>query len=132
LTSCAERKKISTYTAHFKSFKTSVAFKALCTCKAQALLSKLDEAWRSVWHPMRLRRKGQLPSHIKRISLSRYWKSKGERQLKGLCVRNDGWRMDEKMVSLPKDSKSRQRWTPLDRKARYGQAVAESWQTPCS
>ena len=98
-----EHGKIPTYSAQCKSLKALDAFKTLGTCKAQALLSKLDEAWRSFWVLMRLRKKGQLPSHIKRLSPPRYWKKDGKRMFKGLYVRNDGWRMDGNIVSLSKN-----------------------------
>ena len=100
-----EHGKIPTYSAQCKSLKVFDTFKSLGTCKAQALLSKLDEAWRSFWVLMRLRKKGQLPSHIKRLSPPRYWKKDGKRMLKGLYVRNDGWRMKENIVSLSKNLK---------------------------
>ncbi|MGA2876256.1 MAG: RNA-guided endonuclease TnpB family protein, partial [Nitrososphaerales archaeon] len=79
-----EHVKIPTYSAQCRSLKTLDAFKALGTCKAQALLQKLDESWRSFWALVRLRKKGQLPAHIKKVSPPNYWKSNGERVLKGL------------------------------------------------
>ncbi|MCL4518165.1 MAG: transposase, partial [Thaumarchaeota archaeon] len=65
-----EHTKIPTYSAQCKSLKTTDAFKKLGTCKAQALLSKLDESWRSFWALMRLKRKNRLPPHIRKISPS--------------------------------------------------------------
>jgi len=100
-----EHGNIPTYSAQCRSLKTNEAFKALGTCKAQALLQKLDESWRSFWALVRLRKKGQLPPHIKKLSPPNYWKSNGERLLKGLYVRNDGWRMDEHVISISKNLK---------------------------
>jgi putative transposase len=98
-----EHGKIPAYSLQCKSLKTADAFKRLGTCKAQALLSKLDESWRSFWSLIRLKKKGQLPPHIKKVSPPNYWKRNGDRLLKGLYVRNDGWNMDENRISLSKN-----------------------------
>jgi putative transposase len=92
--------KIPTYAAQCKALKDQDAFKLLGTCKSQALLQKLDESWRSFWALMRLRKQGQLPSHIKKVSPPKYWKHNGIRDTKGFYIRNDGWSMDEKTVSI--------------------------------
>lgn len=60
--------KIPTYSSQCKSLKTEDAFKKLGTCKAQALLQKLDESRRSFWALVRLRKKGMLPLHIRKLS----------------------------------------------------------------
>jgi putative transposase len=95
-----EHGKIPGYSAQCSSLKTTDSFKSLGTCKAQALLRKLDESWRSFWALMRLRKKGKLPPHTKKVSPPRYWKKDGKREVRGFYVRNDGWKMDERNVSV--------------------------------
>ena len=90
-----EHTKIPSYSKQCISLKSTDAFRKLGTCKSQALLQKLDESWRSFWALMRLKKNGQLPPHIKSVSPPHYWKSNGKRELKGLYVRNDGWRMED-------------------------------------
>jgi len=100
-----ERQKIPSYADQCRTLKDNEVFKTLGTCKAQALLSKLNEAWRSFFALLRLKKSGKLPSHIKKLSPPRYWKQNGKRQLKGFCVRNDGWKMDEETISVSKELK---------------------------
>jgi putative transposase len=63
-----KHKKIPSYTTQCKELKQSEPFKNLGTCKAQALLSKLNEAWQSFYALLRLKKKGKLPP-IKYINL---------------------------------------------------------------
>lgn len=100
-----EHSDIPSYSAQCKSLKSNEAFKKLGTYRAQALLQKLDEAWQSFWSLLRLRQKGILPNHIRKVSPPRYWKKNGVRELRGFYVRNDGWRMDENIVSVSKNLK---------------------------
>jgi putative transposase len=97
--------KIPTYASQCKSLKDQDCFKALGTCKSQALLQKLDESWRSFWELKRLKKNGKLPAHIKKISPPWYWKHNGVRDIKGFYIRNDGWSMDEKTVSISRGIK---------------------------
>jgi len=85
-------------------FKDDPDFKLLGTCKAQALLQKLAEAWGSFFELLQLKKEGRLPSHISKVSPPWYWKDRktGRLKPKGFFVRNDGYRMDEKTVSIGK------------------------------
>lgn len=100
-----EHRRTPSYADQCKALKDSKAFKALGTCKAQALLSKLNEAWRSFYALLRLKQKGRLPPHIHKLSPPRYWKEKGKRLIKGFYVRNDGWSMDEETILVSKGLK---------------------------
>jgi len=84
--------KMPSYASQCKSLKTSEAFKRLGTCKAQALISKLREAWSSFYALKRLQKQGKLPPHIVKVSPPHYWKENGKRNAKAFYVRNDGWR----------------------------------------
>lgn len=84
--------KTPSYVNQCKTLKSNDAFKRLGTCKAQALLSKLREAWNSFFALKRLEKQGLLPSHILKVNLPRYWKENGKRVAKAFYVRNDGWR----------------------------------------
>ncbi len=92
-----------TYAEQCKTLKRSQSFKTLGTCKAQALLSKLNEAWRSFHALLRLKQRGRLPPHIRRVSPPGYWKRNGKREARSFYVRNDGWKMDEDLVSVSRD-----------------------------
>ncbi|MFQ6086301.1 MAG: RNA-guided endonuclease TnpB family protein, partial [Candidatus Bathyarchaeia archaeon] len=100
-----ERVKMPSYATQCRALKHTEPFKKLGTCKAQALLSKLDEAWRSFYALLRLKKKGKLPPHIRRLSPPRYWKKNGKRVARAFYVRNDGWSMSESEISIGKDAK---------------------------
>ena len=87
-----EHVKMPSYASQCKTLKTSESFKKLGTCKAQALLSKLREAWSSFYALKRLEKQGRLPPHIVKVSAPHYWKENGKRVAKAFYVRNDGWR----------------------------------------
>jgi len=55
---------------------------------AQQVIRKNNEAWRGFLKLKRLERLGKLPPHIKRVSMPRYWKKRGRRELR-VIVRND-------------------------------------------
>jgi putative transposase len=84
--------KMPSYASQCRTLKTSESFKRLGTCKAQALLSKLNEAWSSFYALKRLEKRGRLPPHVLKVNPPRYWKEGGRRVAKGFYVRNDGWR----------------------------------------
>jgi len=73
---------------------------------AQQIINKNNEAWRSFLALKRLEAKGRLPPHITRVSMPRYWKRNGKRELK-IIVRNDCYRVDGKYLYLPKGLKVR-------------------------
>jgi len=60
--------RVPSYESQWRRFKDTEAFKRVGTCKGQALLLKLREAWRSFLALKRMQRTGQLPSHIKQVS----------------------------------------------------------------
>jgi len=97
-----EHRKIPSYPEQCKGFKDTEPFKKLGTCKTQALLSKLNEAWQSFYALLRLKKRGRLPPHIRRLHPPRYWKRNGRREAKTFYVRNNGWGMDEETLSISK------------------------------
>ena len=93
-----------TYAQQCKHLKDTDAFKQLGTCKAQAVLMKLREAWGS-YHALKcLERRGQLPPHIRRVRPPRYMKDRQTRRLvaESIYVRNDGYRQQEDALVLSK------------------------------
>ena len=95
-----EHVKMSSYASQCKTLKTLESFKKLGTCKAQALLSKLRDAWSSFFALKRLEKQGRLPPHIVKVSPPHYWKENGKRVAKAFYVRNDGWRISENNVII--------------------------------
>jgi putative transposase len=100
-----KHEKTPSYTTQCRELKHTEPFKKLGTCKAQALLSKLNEAWQSFYALLRLKKKGNLPPHIKKLSPPRYWKRNGKREAKAFYVRNDGWSINESEISISKGIK---------------------------
>ncbi len=96
--------RVPSYENQWRTFKDSEAFKQLGTCKGQALLLKLREAWGSFLALKRLERNSQLPPHIKHVSPPRYMKDRSTRKLRAeaIYVRNDGYRQDDDKLRLSK------------------------------
>lgn len=96
--------RVPTYSAQCRTLKNIEPFKLLGTCKAQALLAKLNEAWGSYFALKRLERQGKLPSHIKKVSPPRYMKYRDKQELvaNSIYVRNDGYRQTEAELILSK------------------------------
>jgi len=92
--------KMPTYAGQCKVLKHTEAFKKLGTCKAQALLAKLDEAWRSHYALLRLKKSRKLPPHIHSVAPPRYWKRNGKRQATAFYVRNDGWSANDNEILM--------------------------------
>jgi putative transposase len=67
---------------------------------AQQIINKNNEAWRSFLALKRLEAEGRLPEHITRVSMPRYWKKNGRRELR-IIVRNDCYRIDDEYMYLP-------------------------------
>ena len=97
-------RRLATYANQWRTFKDSEPFKRLGTCKGQALLSKLREAWGSFLALKRLQRISKLPTHIKRVSPPHYMKDRKTRRRKAdaIYVRNDGYRQKEDSLVLSK------------------------------
>jgi putative transposase len=68
---------------------------------AQQIINKNNEAWRSFLALKRLEAEGRLPKHITRVSMPRYWKKNGKRELR-IIVRNDCYRIGDEHLHLPK------------------------------
>jgi putative transposase len=98
-----EHMKMPSYALQCRGLKHTEPFKKLGTCKAQALLSKLNEAWQSFHALLRLKKKGKLPPHIRKIRPPKYWKRNGKREAKAFYVRNDDWSMNEKEISISRN-----------------------------
>jgi len=73
---------------------------------AQQIINKNNEAWRSFLALKRLEAEGRLPKHITRVSMPRYWKRNGKRELR-IIVRNDGYNVGDEYLYLPKRLKLR-------------------------
>ena len=97
--------RVPTYAQQCKRLKNTNVFKQLGTCKAQAVLMKLREAWGSYHALKRLERLGQLPPHIRHVRPPRYMKDRQTRKLvaESIYVRNDGYRQNEDRLVLSKD-----------------------------
>jgi putative transposase len=70
---------------------------------AQQIINKNNEAWRGFLALKRLETEGKL-KHITRVSMPRYWKRNGRRELR-IVVRNDCYRIDDEYMYLPKGLK---------------------------
>jgi putative transposase len=68
---------------------------------AQQTINKSSEAWKSFLALKRLEAEGKLPEHITRVSMPRYWKKNGRRELR-IIVRDDCYRVDDECLYLPK------------------------------
>ena len=68
---------------------------------AQQIINKNNEAWKSFLALKRLEAKGRLPEHVKKVSMPRYWKKNGKRELR-IVIRNDCYRVDDEYLYLPK------------------------------
>jgi putative transposase len=73
---------------------------------AQQIINKNNEAWRSFLKLKRVERLSKLPKHIEKVSMPRYWKRKGKRELR-IIVRGDCYRVDKGCLYLPKGLKLR-------------------------
>jgi len=73
---------------------------------AQQIINKDNEAWRSFLALKRLEAEGKLPKHITRVSMPRYWKRNGKRELR-IIVRNDCYSVGDEYLYLPKRLKLR-------------------------
>jgi putative transposase len=73
---------------------------------AQQIINKNNEAWRSFLALKSLEAEGRLPKHITKVSMPRYWKRDGRRELR-IIVRNDCYRVYGEYLYLPKGLKLR-------------------------
>jgi len=71
---------------------------------AQQIINKNNEAWKSFFTLKGLKAEGKLPEHITKVSMPRYWKKNGKRELR-IIVRNDCYRIDGEHLYLPKGLK---------------------------
>jgi len=96
--------RVPTYAQQCKHLKDTDTFKQLGTCKAQALLMKLREAWGSYYALKHLERLSQLPPHMKHVRPPRYMKDRQTRRLvaESIYVRNDGYKQQEDILTLSK------------------------------
>jgi len=102
-------RRVPSYENQWRIFKESEPFRRIGTCKGQALLHKLREAWGSFFALKRLQRIGQLPPHIKCVSPPRYVKDRNTRRRKAeaIYVRNDGYRQQDDTLVLSKNLRIR-------------------------
>jgi putative transposase len=75
------------------------------------VIRKSNEAWRSFLALKALERAGRLPPHIERVSMPRYWKRNGRRELR-IIVRNDSYKIRGKYLRLPKGLRLRWKGNP--------------------
>jgi putative transposase len=100
-----ERRQAYIHYKHFKQYPKHLYEKyapLIGSATAQQIINKNNEAWRSFLALKRL--EGRLPKHITRISMPRYWKRNGKRELR-IIVRNDCYRIDDEYIHLPKGLK---------------------------
>lgn len=73
---------------------------------AQQVQRKNNEAWRSFFALLKLKKEGKLPPHIRRVRPPRYWKDResGERKLL-ILMRCDCYRLEAGALKLPKKLK---------------------------
>jgi putative transposase len=71
---------------------------------AQQIINKNNEAWRSFLALKRLEAEGKLPEHMKKVSMPRYWKRNGRRELR-IIVRKDCYKIYDEYLHLPKGLK---------------------------
>ncbi len=68
----------------------------LGSATTQQIIRKNNEAWRSFFALLRLKKRGKLPSHIRKVSPPRYWKDRLLNKRKLMTViRNDCYRIEE-------------------------------------
>ena len=69
---------------------------------AQQTIIRNNEAWKSYFALLKLKQKGKLPPHIKKIRPPGYWKDRksGKRKLR-ILVRNDCYRLGGDVLKLP-------------------------------
>jgi putative transposase len=89
-------KSINWYPKHLYN-KYSVIIGSATT---QQIINKNNEAWRSFLALKKMEREGKLPKHITRVSMPRYWKYKGKRELR-IIVRNDCYKVIDGYLYLP-------------------------------
>jgi len=95
-------KKFSWYPKHlYRKYAPIIG-----SATAQQVINKNNEAWRSFLKLKKLEKLGKLPSHIKKVSMPRYWKRNGKRELR-IIIRNDCYKIDDKYLYLPKGLKLR-------------------------
>jgi putative transposase len=102
-----ERRQTYIHYKHFKQYPKHLYEKyapLIGSATTQQIINKNNEAWRSFLTLKRL--KGRLPKHIKRISMPKYWKRNGERELR-IIARNDCYSVSDEYLYLPKRLKLR-------------------------
>ena len=93
-------KKFSWYPKHlYRKYAPIIG-----SATAQQVIRKNNWAWRSFLKLKRLEKLGKLPPHIKKVSMPRYWKRRGKRELR-IIIRNDCYRLGDKYLYLPKGLK---------------------------
>jgi putative transposase len=95
-------KKFSWYPKHlYRKYAPLIG-----SAMAQQIINKNNEAWRSFFKLKRFEARGELPPHITGVSMPRYWKRNGRRELR-IIVRKDCYRLEGGFLHLPKGLKLR-------------------------
>jgi putative transposase len=70
-------------------------YKEMLGVNAGQVINKNDEAWNAFFELLKLRKRGKLPPHIKKISPPGYWKDRetGEKKIH-ILIRNDRYRVE--------------------------------------
>jgi len=71
---------------------------------AQQIINKNNEAWKSFLALKRLEAEGRLPEHVKKVSMPRYRKRNGKRELR-IIIRKDCYKIDDEYIYLPRGLK---------------------------
>jgi len=76
--------------------------KVIGSATAQQVTRKNNEAWKSFFALLRLKKEGKLPKHIRKVSPPTYWKDRktGKRVLM-ILIRCNCYKLEEKYLKLP-------------------------------
>jgi putative transposase len=100
-----ERRQAYIHYRHFKWYPKHLYEKyapLIGSATAQQIINKNNEAWRSFLALKRL--EGRASKTHNKVSMPRYWKRNGKRELR-IIVRNDCYRIDDEYIHLPKGLK---------------------------
>ncbi len=88
--------------------------KVIGSATAQQITRKNNEAWKSFFALLRLKKQGKLPKHISKVSPPGYWKNrKTEKRVLIILIRCDSYNLDQKYLKLP--FKFKVRWKGQNR-----------------
>jgi putative transposase len=76
--------------------------KVIGSATAQQVTRKNNEAWKSFFALLRLKKQGKLPEHIRKVSPPGYWKDgKTGKRVLTILIRCNCYKLDDKRLKLP-------------------------------